>query len=65
MTLLQEWMDANQVKEVAVAAALGIDRSQVWRLRNGLSRPSIDTAIKLEKLTTIPAGKFVMDKAAA
>lgn len=50
--------------EAQVAAAVELDRSQVNRLRHGASRPSVETAQKLAKLTGIEWHRFI-DGAAA
>jgi transcriptional regulator with XRE-family HTH domain len=53
-TPLATWMADNGKTDQAVAAALNITRSQVNRVRNGVSNPSIATATALSLLTGIP-----------
>lgn len=55
-TPLDRWMREHDRDDAAVAAELGtVSRSQVNRLRNGTSRPSLVTAKALEALTGVPA----------
>jgi hypothetical protein len=37
---LQEWMEANGHDDVKFGQLVGRNRSQIYRIRNGLSRPS-------------------------
>lgn len=53
-TPLDRWMSDNGKTDEAVAAELTITRSQVNRVRNGVSNPSIATATALSRLTGIP-----------
>lgn len=61
-------MTAKRVKDARVAEMLAniegeggaVTRSQISRIRRGESRPSLETAARLEKLTKIPAARFVM-----
>jgi transcriptional regulator with XRE-family HTH domain len=55
-TKLGVWMRDNQKDDAAVAIAIGeVSRSQISRIRRGLSRPSLDLADKLSELTGVPA----------
>lgn len=57
---LQEWMDAKHLTDADVAAKVGgLSRSQVSRIRRRVSIPSPETALKLAKLTKIPAKEFI------
>jgi len=60
MTTLKAWMETTGRDDAAVAAAVDvkISRSQVNRLKNGVSKPSWKTAAALERLTGIPAGEL-------
>lgn len=60
MSDLQSWMIKNAETDASLSEKIGISRVQVSRLRRGIHRPSIATARKLEKVTTIPAAEFVM-----
>lgn len=67
---LQEWMDAKGLNDAALAGRLGVvSRSQVSRIRRGISRPSPELAAQLEAATKIPAWNFLKpnqsDRAAA
>ena len=63
---LREWMKSKGVNDAALAAQLGgaLSRSQINRIRQGKSRPSPNNARELERVTGIPAAKFVMGEAA-
>jgi len=58
-------MDQHGVKDAGLAERLGhqLSRSQVNRIRRGVSRPSIEGAKVLEAVTRIPAARFVMGEA--
>lgn len=63
---LQEWMSREGLNDAALASRTGkISRSQISRIRRGISRPEPATARELERLTGIPAATFVMGEAAA
>ncbi len=59
-------MEANGVNDEGLSRRLDgkISRSQVNRIRQGKSRPSVEVARELERITAIPAAKFVMGEAA-
>jgi transcriptional regulator with XRE-family HTH domain len=60
MTALKDWMDKRGLADADVASRIeGLSRSQVSRIRRGVSRPSPATAEKLAALTRIPAAKFI------
>jgi len=60
MTALKDWMERKALSDADVAARIdGLSRSQVSRIRRGVSRPSPETAEKLAALTRIPAAKFI------
>lgn len=58
-------MTRNGVKDAELAEKIGhqLSRSQVNRIRRGVSRPSIEGAKALEAATKIPASRFVMGEA--
>lgn len=59
-------MEREGLNDAAVAAKVeGLSRSQINRIRRGASRPTPDTARKLEALTGISAGAFVLGEAGA
>lgn len=63
---LQEWMDARDLTDAKLAAQVeGLSRSQVSRIRRRVSIASAATALKLEKITGIPAERFVFQERAA
>ena len=66
MKKLRDWMREHELNDAGLAAKLDcrLSRSQVNRIRRGESRPSIDAARELERVTGIPAASFVMGDAA-
>lgn len=48
-------MKANERDDDSLASALSVTRSQVNRLRRGVSKPSLQTAEDLERITGISA----------
>lgn len=66
---LKEWMDLKQITDEALAAEIGaktgerISRSQINRIRNGLSNPRLKKARALEAVTKIPAAQFMLGEA--
>ena len=52
------WVDANGWSREELATRLGIVRSSANRLCSGVRRPSLELALKIEKLTggAVPAG---------
>lgn len=61
MTRLSDWMDAKGIKDEALAekAKGAVSRTQISRIRRGLSGASKKTAHKLEKITGIPWHEFI------
>jgi transcriptional regulator with XRE-family HTH domain len=59
---LQDWMDRHGLTDAALAEKLGNSpsRSQISRIRRQKSRPTPDTARKIEAVTKIPAASLVM-----
>lgn len=61
---LQQWMERNGLNDAALAARVeGLSRSQVNRIRRGVSRPTPNTARKLATITGIDVAKFVLGEA--
>lgn len=56
---LQAWMTANRETDASMAPKLSVSRVQVSRIRRGKCRPSPETALKLERITQIPASTFI------
>lgn len=50
--------------DASLSVKLGISRVHASRLRRDICKPSPETAIKLEKLTGIPAPSFIFGDAA-
>ncbi len=64
-TKLAAWMIVNDKSDEALAAELGVSRVHVSRLRRGVHRPRPDLALKLEKVTKLPASVFIFDREGA
>ena len=58
---LQDFMQAKDLDDHAVAALVNRDRSSVYRWRKGMSRPDFDALVALEKLSAgqVTASDFV------
>ena len=56
---LQEWLDDEQMTQQALADRLGISRKTVNGILKGTQPISQDTAIKLERVTSIPRDSWV------
>lgn len=65
VTKLAAWMLVNDKSDEALAAELGVSRVHVSRLRRGLHRPRHELALKLEKVTNLPASTFIFDEGIA
>lgn len=59
MTDLQTWMEKNGWDDVRLAKHLGLDRSQISRIRRRVSGTSKAIALKLERLTGTPWHAFI------
>lgn len=59
MTILQRWMTKNGKRDDDVARAIKRDRSQISRIRRGVTGCSRGTAMKLQLLTSIRWHKFM------
>lgn len=59
MTKLQQWMTQRGKLDRDVARAVKRDRSQISRIRRGISAASLSTAQRLERLTGIKWWNFV------
>ncbi len=51
ITLFSRWLDANGRDRAWAADQLAVSRSYVDRLARGSSMPSLDLALKIERLT--------------
>ena len=58
MTLAQ-WMAANGYKDQRLADELSLSRSAITRIRRGERKPSLDVALRLERITGLPIGALV------
>jgi transcriptional regulator with XRE-family HTH domain len=61
---ISAWMEKHGLDDKAAAERFGLDRSQVWRLRHGVCRPSIKTAQRLEPIIGVPAAHLLFGEAA-
>jgi transcriptional regulator with XRE-family HTH domain len=61
MTQLAQWMSKRGIGDSALADKAGgeISRSQISRIRRGISGTSRETAKRLEKITGIPWHEFI------
>lgn len=59
MTKLQRWMTANQKDDAAMSRLVRLDRSQISRIRRGVTGASRATAIKLQLITGIRWWHFI------
>ena len=59
---LAEWMKLNGVCDAALALKTGgrVSRSQINRIRQNKSRPSVETAKAIAEVTGIDAGKLML-----
>lgn len=64
MTILAQWMLANEETDHTLAPKVGVSRVHVSRLRRGVHKPKPRLAEKLEEVTSIPAAKFIFEGAA-
>lgn len=49
------WIALSQLTQTEIARQLGRHKSFVTQLKNGVKRPTLDDAVKIEVLTGIPA----------
>lgn len=63
---LASFMEAAKLTDTDLAAKIGKDRTFVSRLRRGLVKPSVDTAVAIERLSggAVRASDFVSEVAA-
>lgn len=59
-TELEKWMEVRSKKDPWLATVLGVSLSQASRIRRGKSRPSLDGAAELNRLTRIPVSRFTL-----
>jgi transcriptional regulator with XRE-family HTH domain len=60
-TKLSKWIDAQDLTRDQVATKLSVGRTYLDKLCRGASRPSLELAIEIEKLTrgAIPASEWL------
>ena len=51
MPNLASYIQANGVSRKQLAETLGVDRTTLWRLAAGKTRPSLDTMLAVQKAT--------------
>jgi plasmid maintenance system antidote protein VapI len=58
---LEQFMRETGTSDTALAQAIGRDRTFVSRLRRGLVKPSLDTAVAIERFSdgAVRAGDFI------
>jgi transcriptional regulator with XRE-family HTH domain len=52
-------MAANGYKDQRLADELSLSRSAITRIRRGERKPSLDVALRLERITGLPIGALV------
>ena len=65
MAVLETWMSLAGYDDEKLAAEVGVSRVHVSRLRRRKCLPSRDVAKALERVTRIPAEKFIFEERAA
>lgn len=50
-TMLQKFMDAENLSDEQVAALTGRDRTTIGRIRRGKKSPSLELALKIERIS--------------
>jgi len=48
---LKKWMKENDISVTAMAIKLNMEKSTVYKFMQGTRRPSLPTALKIEKAT--------------
>jgi transcriptional regulator with XRE-family HTH domain len=51
MTTLQSYLTDEKISDAKFAKAIGVSSVSVWRFKTGRNRPSLNTALKIEKET--------------
>lgn len=65
MAVLETWMGLAGWDDERLSAELGVSRAHVSRLRRRKCIPSREVAKSLERVTKIPAEKFIFEERAA
>jgi len=60
-TKLSKWIDSKKLSRDDVAATLGIGRTYLDKLCRAISRPSLELAVEIEKVTqgAVPASDWL------
>lgn len=61
---LDQWMDDKKWSDAKLAAAVGVSRPFITRIRRGERQPSLPVAERLSKITRLPMAAFVKADAA-
>ena len=61
MEKLQHYLDATGTRQSAMAALLGISRGYMSQMVSGLKLPSLDLAVRIERITNgaVPASAWI------
>lgn len=65
MAVLKTWMELAKWGDERLASELGISRVHASRLRRRKCLPSRELAKELERVTNIPAERFIFEERAA
>lgn len=61
---LDQWMADKKWSNAKLAAAVGVSRPFISRIRSGERQPSLPVAERLSKVTRLPMASFVKAEAA-
>lgn len=56
---LREWIDRKGLADGEAAKVIGVDFTYISKLVNGHRQPSLDNAVKIERVTGVPVGAWV------
>lgn len=56
---LKDWLEREGKSDAWLAAEVGVSRPFITRIRTGARQPSLPVALKLSKITSLPASTFM------
>lgn len=60
---LSEWLEREGKSDAWLAAAVGVSRPFITRIRTGERQPSLPVALRLAATTNLPVEAFIKDAA--
>ena len=51
---LRQWIDRSKLEDFEAAEQIGLHRAQLSHILNGIRRPGLDVALRIERATGIP-----------